>query len=44
VFSYRRNVGQNMEMWANVCSIKLFLVAKGNENIQPGNAELEGKG
>jgi hypothetical protein len=29
---------------ANTCSRKLLVVAKESENIQPGDAELEGKG
>jgi hypothetical protein len=33
-----------LEINANTCSRKLLVVAKESENIQPGGAELEGKG
>jgi hypothetical protein len=33
-----------LEVWTNICSRKLLVVAKESENMQAGNAELKGKG
>jgi hypothetical protein len=33
-----------LEVWTNICSRKLLVVAKKSENMQARNAELKGKG